>query len=74
MTWINLISWYLVIGVLNSIIMTYINDKMIKNGMDSESYTNFEKSLILFYWPFYSLVFLVSFFYNFFKDIFKSKK
>jgi hypothetical protein len=68
MLWIKLISWYFIIGVVNTMIIDYAHYKMIQRGSEERPFNNIEKSLILFFWPIYSCVFWVSFFYNFFKS------
>ena len=63
----NYIIYYLLIGVVNTIIIDYFVNKVAELH-DKESLTNLERIWLLALWPIYSF----AFWYNFAKAFFKN--
>ncbi len=63
------IIYYFFIGVINTMILDYMVTKVAKL-FDKPPFTNLERVVVLLLWPIYAL----TFWYNFFKSIFKGNK
>lgn len=63
------ITYYFLIGTLSLMILDYMVTKVAK-ALDKETFTNWERVMVLLLWPIYTF----TFWYNFFKSLFENKK
>jgi hypothetical protein len=68
--WYMWVSWYMIIGVINAIIIDMITIRIVHLKNEGEGFTNWQRLFLITLWPIYSFLF----WYTFWKTWFASKK
>ena len=68
MDWLQLISLYFLIGVINAFIIDLWHSVLVKIASNEfENYNNWERIVLILLWPIYASVFWYIFWKNFFR-------
>jgi len=68
MNWLQIISIYMLIGLVNTFVIDWWHNLLVKITKDGfEQYTNWERVVLIVLWPVYATIFWFIFFKSFFK-------